>query len=556
MAGRQVTRIATPLALPAGIQSFGKYFLTERIGAGGMAEVFRAVTAGPEGFQRVMVVKRILPTLSQDQSFVRMFVEEAKITALLSHPNIVQVHEFGVQDGAYFLAMEHVHGRDLATIAKLLTSEGRLLAPAIAVDIARQVGLGLDYAHRLTGSGGRPLRIIHRDVSPANIMVGFNSAVKLLDFGLAHAVHARESTSNDGMIRGKVSYLAPEQLVRGEIDHRADIFGLGVVLHETLTGRRLFQGDDDLQSLRMVTEKPIPPPSSFNAGVSPRLDRIVLRALERDRARRYHSAGEMVSDLEQCLLEARHTSQTLPRLMQALFGAQAASTHELSVPPELIAIMLKVTEDSSGVRSQGAAATATGTARRALPARARDSADAPESVVLEADPFGLHRPGAGFGRSRQGRRTTAVAVLAAAVLAAVGLGAYFFVTGGGNRDAAARRTNAVAPLPRAPGVVPLGSPKPAPPAETAGTPSFEAPSRPRRRNGARPAAADRESTAAPSPQTGPPPPVAAAATPPAPAAGASPVEEGHAGAVVAEPNKPSAPPTSKPPPPETVDPFE
>src|SRR6188508_3315653 len=173
-----------PSASP-GAKPFGKYYLLDRIGAGGMAEVFLAVAMGPEGFQRTMVIKRMLPHLSQDRAFVRMFVDEAKLCGLLSHPNLVQVFEFGSIDDSFFIAMEHVHGETLSAVRARLAEVGRMMPVAAALEIARNVCLGLNYAHSMKSATGQPLGIIHRDISPSNLMLTYHGGVKILDFGIA-----------------------------------------------------------------------------------------------------------------------------------------------------------------------------------------------------------------------------------------------------------------------------------------------------------------------------------------------------------------------------------
>jgi serine/threonine protein kinase, bacterial len=298
-----------------------KYRLTEKIGSGGMAEVFRAVGEGPDGFERQFVVKRIHPRLSGAPEFVRMFVDEAKISARLIHPNIVQVFEFALQDGGYYLVMEPVDGIDMAwLLRRRIDRPSEQLSPAFVAEVGRQVCRGLDYAHTLTDIYGSPLGIVHRDVTPPNIMVSWNGTVKILDFGLARAAEAlRLHQSDAGMVRGKMSYLAPELLDGARADARSDLFSLGVVLHELLSGQRLFVGDSDYETLKQVQKMTIPRPSSRNPGVKPALDGVVMRALERDPARRYESAGEMGDELEALVLRKNYSTRALARKARELF---------------------------------------------------------------------------------------------------------------------------------------------------------------------------------------------------------------------------------------------
>src|SRR5262245_20420300 len=297
-----------------------KYRLTDKIGSGGMAEVFRAVGEGPAAFERPFVVKRIHPRLSGAEEFVRRFVDEAKISARLIHPNIVQVFEFALQDGAYYLVMEPVDGIDMAwLLRRRLDNPKEQLSPAFVAEVGLQVCRGLDFAHTLTDADGNPLGIVHRDVTPPNIMVAWNGVVKILDFGLARAAEAlRLHQSDAGMVQGKMSYLAPELLDGQKADPRSDLFSLAVVLHELLTGQRLFLGDTDFETLKLIQTMPIPRPSKINPGVKPALDAVVMRALERDPARRYQSAGEVGDELEALVLRKNYSPRALARKAREL----------------------------------------------------------------------------------------------------------------------------------------------------------------------------------------------------------------------------------------------
>ncbi|HVZ74566.1 MAG TPA: serine/threonine-protein kinase [Polyangia bacterium] len=310
---------AKPQPAPELPATYGRFRLTGRIGAGGMAEVFRAVVKGPQGWERELVVKRILPTLSGNAEFVKMFIREAKISALLVHPNIVQTFEFGEAEGTYFIAMEGVQGVTLRELLTKLKKEQRAMPFMVIADIARQVLTGLDYAHTLRGPDGAALEIVHQDVSPTNIMLAFNGTVKVLDFGIARAASFAEEEAKKGLIKGKVAYLAPEQVNLQPFDHRIDIFALGIVMHEMMTGVRLFQAKNDIARMRQLLSQPIPPPSAVNAAVPRELDRIVMKALEVDPTQRYQSASAMAADLERTMIAARHSSRDLAKLLRALF---------------------------------------------------------------------------------------------------------------------------------------------------------------------------------------------------------------------------------------------
>ena len=298
----------------------------DRLGAGGMAEVFRALVLGPEQFQRVVVVKRILPNLCANPSFIKMFIDEATLCGRLSHPNIIQVHEFGRYGQDYFIAMEYLHGRSLNNVLGRLIARSESLPVNIAADIMRQVCRGLAYAHGLKAMDGKPLGIIHRDVTPGNVIVAYTGVVKVVDFGVARVENRfRLGSTDPGHVKGKSSYLAPEQLSGERVDHRADIFSAGILLHEMLTGMRLFKAENPMDTMGLVRSMPIPPPSQHNPQVPPRLDAIVMRALERRRNVRYQDAGEMAEELEAFLIEQRFASQELPGFMRSLFQDDSAS---------------------------------------------------------------------------------------------------------------------------------------------------------------------------------------------------------------------------------------
>jgi serine/threonine protein kinase len=307
-------------------EKFGRYILLDRIGAGGMAEVFRAVMPGVEGFQRTFVLKRILAERAQSPYFVEMFVQEARINALLSHPNIVQVFDFGNVGGTYFLAMEYVRGRDVSEILRRLRMRERHCPVGVAAFIAREVAGALVYAHTLAAPDGTPLNIVHRDISPSNIICPRAGGVKLLDFGIAKALGEPEiERTGQGLFKGKLSYISPERIKDLPVDGRADLFALGAVLWELLAGRKLFRGKTELDTLKNVAEMEVPAPSSIRGDVPPELDRIVARALARDPAQRYPTGQALADDLDRLLEALRHQPRALPELLHELFGAELAS---------------------------------------------------------------------------------------------------------------------------------------------------------------------------------------------------------------------------------------
>jgi serine/threonine protein kinase len=281
---------------------FGKYYLMDRVAVGGMAEVFKAKTVGAEGFSKIVALKRILPNIAEDNEFINMFIDEAKIAVQLSHANVAQILELGEDQGTYFIAMEYVQGKDLRTIferAKRL-EESRTISPLMAAYIISRVCEGLDYAHRKKDDSGQPLRIVHRDVSPQNILVSYDGDVKLIDFGVAKAQNKMTRTQA-GILKGKFSYMSPEQVQGVPLDQRSDIFSLGIVLHEILVGERLFVGKSDFQTLEKVRKAEATLPSESNPEVPPELDDITMKALSRDPETRYHYASEMHEDLQRFL---------------------------------------------------------------------------------------------------------------------------------------------------------------------------------------------------------------------------------------------------------------
>jgi serine/threonine protein kinase len=257
---------------------FGKYLLLDRIAAGGMAEVFRAKAFGVEGFERIVAVKRILPTIAADTDFITMFVDEAKIAVQLNHANIAQIFDLGKVGEAYFIALEYVHGLDVRTIFDRMAERGLRVPVSLAVYVALKICEGLDYAHNKRDAHGRPLELVHRDVSPQNMLISFDGDVKLIDFGIAKAV-GKEARTRAGVLKGKFGYLSPEQVLGGQVDVRSDVFGVGIVLHELLSGQRLFLGDSEFSTIEKVRAAEVTPPDLLNPSVDEELSRIVMKAL-------------------------------------------------------------------------------------------------------------------------------------------------------------------------------------------------------------------------------------------------------------------------------------
>jgi serine/threonine-protein kinase len=280
------------------IRVLGNYEVLQSIGSGGMAEVFLARHAGPMGFEKILVLKCIHPHLSKQKNFVDMFLDEARLAARINDPRVVQIHELGEANGTYFMAMEYLAGESLSTVLKTAIRGGAVLPAPLAARVVADAAAGLHAAHELRDAKGRLLEVVHRDVSHGNIVVLYSGAVKILDFGVAKARDSLQKSTSAGERKGKYGYMSPEQ-VRGEaIDRRSDVFSLGVVLWEALTKQRLFAADSELETVRRVIDGVVPMPSAIVKDVPPELDAIVLRALAKERDKRYQTAQELALALE------------------------------------------------------------------------------------------------------------------------------------------------------------------------------------------------------------------------------------------------------------------
>ncbi|HEY2510123.1 MAG TPA: serine/threonine-protein kinase [Polyangiaceae bacterium] len=273
-----------------------RYRVVEKLESGGMAEVFRAESEGLQGFKKQVAIKRVLPHLSEKKKFISMFLDEARLSAQLTHSNCVQVFDIGVGDNAYFIVMEYVDGANLKAIAESLRKNGREFPVQCAALIALEICKGLSYAHELRDPNGVDLKIVHRDMSPPNVLVTKYGEIKIVDFGLAKA-NSQLERSEPGIIKGKFSYLSPEAALGQEVDARTDIFAVGIILWELLTGQRLFLGETDFQTVKKVQQAVVPSPSQINKTVPPELEKIVTRALARDPNVRYQTARELGVDL-------------------------------------------------------------------------------------------------------------------------------------------------------------------------------------------------------------------------------------------------------------------
>jgi eukaryotic-like serine/threonine-protein kinase len=277
-----------------------RYRVIERLASGGMAEVFLAENAGIEGFKKRVAIKRVLPHLSEKKRFIQMFLDEARLSAHLSHSNVAQVFDIGVGDNVYFIVMEYVDGADLKAVIEFMKTSNRAFPVESACFIAAKICEGLTYAHELQGPDGQPLKVVHRDMSPPNVLITKYGEVKIVDFGLAKATSQLEK-SEPGIIKGKFSYLSPEAATGNDVDQRTDIFAVGIILWEMLAGRRLFLGESDFATVKMVQAAQIPPIRQINSAIPPDLEPILSRALARDPMARYPSARDLGRDLTRFL---------------------------------------------------------------------------------------------------------------------------------------------------------------------------------------------------------------------------------------------------------------
>ena len=472
--------VKAPETAPAGEVSgpdrFGQYEILERISSGGMAELFRARRSGVEGFQKIVAIKKILPHIAGDEEFITMFADEAKLAAQLNHPNIVHIFDLGkIEAGGYFIAMEHVEGRDLRSILHMARETGLRLPVPLAVGIAAKVGAALDYAHRRRGDDGRDLNIVHRDVSPPNILVSTEGDIKLCDFGIAKAA-SKVSRTESGALKGKVPYMSPEQAWGKPVDQRSDIYSLGAVLFEMLTGRKLFQGDSDLNVLEKVRAGDVVLPSSLNPDVPPGLDAAVLKALAREPEERYLRTSDMLRDLETVLrtyepppssadlaiyvrsLETEEAARRDARAREMQARAKPARPTEKQVGPEF---RIPVSQQPEPATKSSAPPPAESTPEPAPPA------EPPRSHPPEPVPAGIFA--ASFPASSaemERKKRTRLYVLIAAASIVLGVAGWLVV----RRPAPSPPPAAAVTAPPATAVVesaitPLATPSPAPAAD-------------------------------------------------------------------------------------------
>jgi len=458
--------VETP-AVSSGPDRFGQYEILERIASGGMAELYRARRRGVEGFEKIVAIKKILPHLADNEGFITMFADEAKLAAQLNHPNIVHIYDLGkIEGGGYFIAMEHVEGRDLRAILDSARDLSMPLPVPLAIYVASKVASALDYAHRRRDGEGRDLHIVHRDVSPQNILISYEGDIKLCDFGIAKAA-SKVSQTESGALKGKIQYMSPEQAWGKPIDRRSDLFSLGAVLYELLTEQKLFRGDSDLTVLEKVRAASASPPSAVNTEVPKPLDAITLKALAKEPEDRYANASDLLRDLEQVLYSYTPApgSADLAIFLHRLQAEEAAVAEAKA--REAARAVPEAEVDQKPKRAKAApVARRTGTIT-AVPAPtaappsgsgAPPAAPAGPKPTTSPDVFGSFAPRADDAE-RKGR-TALLAGIAAAVLL-LGAAGYWMIT----RKPSAPAAPAVAPTAPPPTAVPVAvMPTAAPPA--------------------------------------------------------------------------------------------
>ncbi len=307
-------------------KQFGKYQLLDKIAVGGMAELYRAKVTREYGFEKQVAIKKILPHLSDEGNLVKAFIDEAKLAALLQHENIVQIYDFGKLKGEYFIAMEYLFGKDLRKLTYKAKERAVPFDLENTLHVISRVCAGLDYSHNLKDLKGKPLNIIHRDINPQNIFITYEGQVKIIDFGIAKAA-SHNSTTHEGLIKGKLAYMSPEQANGKTIDHRSDIFSTGIILYELLAGQRMFRGEA-MHIYAQVRDAAYESLENLVPDIPARLHDIVQHALAKEPDERYQSCGEMLADLEECIYElsfrpnARHFADCVKDLFKQEFVAE------------------------------------------------------------------------------------------------------------------------------------------------------------------------------------------------------------------------------------------
>jgi serine/threonine protein kinase len=325
----------------ASVVPFGKYLLLGRIAQGGMAEVFLAKTFGSSGFERLVAVKRLLPNVLHNEEFVHMFIDEAKIAAQLAHASIVQIYELNEWDKQLYIAMEFIHGKELRALAVRAKKLGRFLSQRIAAHVIAKAAEGLDYAHHKKDPDGKSIGLVHRDISPQNILVSYEGEAKIIDFGIAKAKD-RISQTQVGVLKGKIGYMSPEQVSGEALDSRSDLFSLGCVLYELLTQQRAFRAETEFATFERVQNAEYVPPAQLGVTLDPALEKILRKMLTKDRSARYPRGAEVAGDLQRWLLATgdplsnEDVATEIRSLFQKEYDAEMAklATYRQTKPPK------------------------------------------------------------------------------------------------------------------------------------------------------------------------------------------------------------------------------
>lgn len=396
---------------------FGQYVLLEKIAAGGMAEVWKARMRGVEGFQKIVAIKKILPHLSDNQDFIEMFIDEAKLAAQLNHNNIIHIYDLGKIQSSYYIAMEYIDGFDLKTILKRSHERDQPMSMDLALFISAKIAAALDYAHRKRDFENKDIGLVHRDVSPQNVLISQEGDIKLCDFGIAKAA-SKASQTQAGALKGKLQYMSPEQAWGKAIDRRSDVFALATVLFEMLTGRQLFTGESEMSILEQVREARVDAPSKFNDEITPEIDRIALKALQKDPADRFQTAADMAREIDSVLYDFRPTptSADLAIYMHRLNAAAvvAAPVPEPAPPPPVAP----------------------------PPTKAK-----PVAVAAPHTPPGVHMP-AWEARRSEGKKFPVVPLVIAAVVVIAAVGGFFALRGRFSAPAAPVQAATSSPAPQ------------------------------------------------------------------------------------------------------------
>lgn len=428
---------------------FGKYLLLEKLATGGMAQLYRAKIIGVEGFEKFIAIKQILPHLAHEEELITSFIDEAKLAALLNHQNVVQIYDFGSMENSYFITMEFLFGKDLRGVNVKAKEKGTPVSLENALYLISKVCAGLDYAHKLKDFQGKSLNIIHRDISPQNVFLTYEGDVKIVDFGIAKAA-SQSTITQVGMIKGKVSYMSPEQAAGKVIDHRSDIFATGILLYELVAGGRMFKGDDTLQILSKVREAEFTPLGTLKGGLPEKLYDIVAKALAKEPEDRYQSLADMQADIEECIfrLNLRPSGRSMAEYLKILFA------EEIEAEGKRMA-------DAAGAGAASDRAQEAEAERRSVdktPARTSPPPKAEPAPPAKAAPEA--RPKAAEA-SKGGKKGPLAAVAAVAVLALLGGGYYLMGKGKGPAGTTAPATQAPAPA------APQASPPPSVPSPSA-----------------------------------------------------------------------------------------